>query len=186
MAHTALTQKDTDSSNYSLGVSLNNSLNNFSYLGYGGNSPLITIQNHQHQFEIGPRFENAFSEYQRLGVEFNYRYYPNSNLKRFGMFLFTNICYMRWTDENYSVLIPENEPYFGTSKRNYVTITIGYGVQVNIYKGLYFGSNVGAGCGLRFGKREYDYENPSLPNLIVNYNDSDPAVLISFNLGYRF
>jgi opacity protein-like surface antigen len=182
-------QKDTNNLDRSFGFSLNTSI-----CGYSYNLPTVialTYRNQNHQFELGPKFQFTRNDYykRQLGIEFDYRYYPNGIEKRFSMFLLINAdYYSRLLLREYQQY--SNDPLFaGTvnqrSTRNYYTLNAGYGVQMNLLGKLYLGSNIGIGILLE----DYDDKRTSTNENLNSYKgdfSEELNFIASMSLGYRF
>lgn len=183
----AISQKDSTDSRFKLGISLNNSFN-FPVAVYSL-SPLLTLQNRKHQFEIGPRlffFEQYGSEIHR-GVVFNYRYYTTGNDKKFGVFLFAHSDYIYSFYETFDTGHFSSPPYVVTYNTrditNAITTNLGFGVQVNVFKGLYFASNFG--LGVRFMHYQYLLDSYNTIKTSEGWR-RDLSIMAGVNLGYRF
>lgn len=187
----AISQNNSTQSPYKLGVTVSSSVNIIS--GDLLIAPLMTVRKNKHQFELGPQF--VYGQLNRdnrnIGVEFNYRYYPNGNDKRFEMFLFVNSNYINSFQEqsyilhSYSISGEVHGTVINTTKGYSATIHAGYGVQVNIFKGAYIGSNVGLGGGVSGYNSITISDNLDL-NSSHSWKGSDISFIVGLHLGYRF
>ena len=185
----SLAQKDSTKLVRNFGVSLNTSICRYSY--DFPTSFVLSYRIQKHQFELGPKFQFMRNDYSKrqLGIDFNYRYYPNGISKRFSMFFLTNSdFYTKLLEREYQQ--NSNDPLLaGTvsqkSTRNYYTLNLGYGVQMNVVGKLYLGSNIGLGILLE----DYD-DNRSSTNENLNsykgYLSEELNFIASMSIGYRF
>jgi hypothetical protein len=182
-------QKDTNNLERNFGVSLNTSICGYSY--DFPTSLVLTYRNHNHQFELGPKFQFIGNDYykRQMGIEFNYRYYPYGIRNRFSMFFLINSdFYNKLLEREYQQY--SNDPLFvGTvnqkSTRNYYTLNLGYGVQMNLFGNLYLGSNIGIGILLE----DYDDNRTSTNENLSTYKgyfNEELNFIASMSLGYRF
>lgn len=189
ISNVGLAQKDTNNLKRSFGVSLNTSISRYSY--HFPTSLVLSFKVRNNQFELGPKFPLMRGKYykRQMGLEFNYRYYPNGIKNRYSMFFLVN------SDFYQKLLVREyqnasaNPLYAGTVNQrattNYYTLNLGYGIQVNLFKGMYLGSNIGVGILLE----DYD-DNRTSTNKNLNSRKGDFSKEFNFigaiSLGYRF
>lgn len=182
-------QKDTNSLERNFGVSLNTSICGYSY--YFPMSIALLYRNNNHQLELGPKFQFTQNDYykRQFGVEFNYRYYPNGINKRFSMFFLLNSDYFRKLLEREYQQYSNDPAFIGTvnqkSTRNYYTLNLGYGVHVNLIKGLYLSSNMGIGLLLEDYNDNRNSTNENL-NSFKGYFNEELNFIAAFSIGYRF
>jgi len=189
LSHFVNAQKDTNNTERNFGVSLNTSI-----CGYAYDLPtamVLSFRKQNHQFELGPKFQFVGNDYykRQLGIEFNYRYYPNGIKNRFSLFFLINSdFYSKLLERQYQQY--SNDPQLvGTvnqkSTRNYYTLNFGYGAQMNLIGSLYLASNIGVGILLE----DYDDNRTSTnENLISNkgYFNEELNFVAAMSIGYRF
>lgn len=153
--------------------------------------PAITYSNKNHQFELGTSayLWKQSSERNRYGGNFNYRYYPNTQNTRFSSFLFLNALFnYRINERSYESYYYPNQTFYRIDERiNYSEFAthFGYGIQIKLWKGSYFISDVSAGTGYFKNVENRTTNHPVFANN-GTYSDWDLSFRASLGVGWRF
>lgn len=151
----------------------------------------VTLTNAKHQFEFGPRYYvGHYSPGYKLGLGFQYKYYPNGYIQRFNTYFVSSLVYRQGLEER------------GAKKYDHINLVditgdldirikemhlgAGYGVELKLSDKLYAASDARVIFG--FGNRIFAEEYPSQPSF--NNTITDFYLLLNWqfgvSLGYRF
>ncbi len=139
------------------------------------NSPSILYYQGNHQVEIGYLHSITSDPDRKIGgAMFNYKFYPNGMQNRFNMYFMANLTYLRLNKKAVWYL-NKNE------KQHQLHIMGGYGIQVNLFKGVYMGT------GLNIGSYTYNRisEDDKVEDLKLFHRTYWTGGL-RLNIGYRF
>lgn len=178
-----------DSSNIVYGIAFNSNLSVYSDLVPANLSFSMSFK--KHQFELGPKlFITKSTNYKRQGgLEFNYRYYPNSTENRFDLFFLVNAEFFNKTIDRTYIQGSPDPLYIGDihqkSTRNYYSLTVGYGMQWAFTQKFYLSSNIGVGMLIEDYNDVRTSTNPNLTST-KGYLNEGINFIFGFGLGYRF
>lgn len=186
--NTVSAQTDSTNNKFGFGVAVNTS---FSFATEFTHAPLLTYSNGKHQFELGPKlgFRDVGYYKNQFGVEFNYKFFPNTSTKKFSSFLHLNASFFNRTLER-DYIQPYGTPYVDylvsqKATRRYYDLHAGYGVQYNFTPKLYVSTNIGFGLNIE----EYDdnrvSSNPELSSY-KGYAFEGLSLRAALTIGYRF
>ncbi|MDG1333499.1 MAG: hypothetical protein P8P74_14280 [Crocinitomicaceae bacterium] len=159
---------------FAINSSLSGTLNSLSV------APTGFLYVNKHQLELGLAIHpgRISSNNRNLGVEFNYKYFPNGIANRFNMYFTTNLTLTnQHYEQNYS-------GYRYERRTNFLNLTGGYGFQVSLFKKAYVGTSLNVGvmtCRDNI-KNSYGYSNYVSPMFNEFYLDA----AVRLNIGYRF
>ena len=134
--------------------------------------PGATYLSGKSQFELGIGFHPIIKDQRILSVDLNYKYFPNRTENKFNMYLITSFSYVN----------NKRDTYY-SSTYNYLFLNGGYGFQINAFKGLYLGTNMGLGIFTYSKKSEIPYPSFATNNL---FDEFGLNLAFQFNAGYRF
>lgn len=153
------------------GITLNSSVNGELYPVRV--VPSLTYFKGKNQFELGFGFNPFVRETQKLlSGEFNYKYFPNGVENKFNMYLISRLSYVN----------SARDTYYPT-KYNFLFLNVGYGFEINAYKGAYIGTNLSTGIYTNSKKSEIPYTAFASQKLFEKFGFN---LAFQFNLGYRF
>ena len=204
----ALTQNKEDSleihenakqRKFNWGISVGSDIGEFGILF----TPTALFANEHHQFELGPKFHTSSNKSNnngaRWGIDFSYKYYPNSHSDRFNLYFILSGQYIRgfWENRyfgnstyNQSEYIADLDKWifgYGEGNFNNYGITLGYGFQIRIAKPFYLGFHLGAGIGYDMFSGSIVFKDDQSYNIDnVKNNDFNLSALAGLNMGYRF
>ena len=166
------------------------------YSSYASNAISLNaaLRINKHAFLMGPRIwiipVKDDKEWSRNGVQFAYRFYPNSHDNRFNLYFFSIMAYNYIKSTQEEILYLNKEEYFSTYTitAQSMTANLGYGFEFMIVNGFYFNTSIAAGIGTV--KRETQRIIREFPSASYsNYNDwsqVDFTAYLSFGFGYHF
>lgn len=171
------------------GTSINQSLTRYGF----PTALLFTLQYDKHEFSLGPQFRIGRSinkDQNNFGAEFDYRFYPLGNQHWFSPYLLANVSYFREFNGYYRTLYYPGNPENGKTAYlsemfNHFAFNAGYGVNFNLDKSVYLGSNIGAGYLLS----KYTSETKTVSGTYERISKSKDGYLgfvVSIYFGIRF
>ncbi len=156
--------------------------------------PMLTYTHGKNQFELGPQFlladPNTRDVHKYFGVNFNYKRYFNGFGNRFVPYLFSGIGFS--TNRSNTVEDHGNglltSRYYYNYKQLGVNLSIGYGLEWQIGRGVYLGSSVSFNPGI-YSVQKSDFMTSSTNLNGVNQKSGTFGRLdfnVNMQLGYRF
>lgn len=154
--------------------------------------PMVTYTRGKNQFELGPQFSLATvrQHHKYFGANLNYKRYFNGFGTRFVPYLFTGVGFSTTTSNTVktseSGLTISN--YLYNYKQTGINLSIGYGLEWQIWNGFYLGSSVSLSGGI-YDVRKSDFM-PYASDFYWVDGRSGTFQRLDFNvnmqLGYRF
>lgn len=165
---------------FNYGITLSSSSAGPQYL-----NPGFEINRKQHSLIIGPSVESDWSSPRLGGAHITYQFNPFPEHKRVNFYFFVNTMY---SQKNYRLTSHQYYPssgfasYDGKMNISNLSSSIGYGVKINLFKGLYINSSVGIGTG--WSNVKYKYDNAGSTQ--TGFKRFDGLLFYQLGLGYSF
>jgi hypothetical protein len=125
----------------------------------------------------------------KFGVDCKYQIFPNPENKHFRLFFFYDIGMVRYREKGTCRKYYQTSNIDGSGIETIYSVTnsLGYGLKIILFKGLYFSHNIGLGIGL--DRRDLKANFPSSPSDNIDYKGNlfsygNPTLLFNVGLGY--
>lgn len=157
-------------------------------------STSVTAQKNKSQFAIGPMWwaDNNYKADIFRGAIFSYQYSPFVTNSKINFYFIYDLVYT-YQKTGWDKSVQYGNTYYNVSyKTNWHSLKnqVGYGFNVNLYKGLYITQSMSIGIEYyNTGSKTEVKDNPSLSNTYSSgniFSGSGTSSFLKFGIGYNF